>query len=164
MTLRVGIGTDAHRKIGGRPLVLGGVEIPCAFGLEAHSDGDVLCHAVMDAILGAANLGDKGTHFPPTDPKYKDIRSTLLLENAMQTLRESGCSLVNVDISVVCEEPKIAPYVEAMKNQLAAALHVSVNRISIKGTTTEKMGFTGRGEGIAAMATALVNSPDCNDD
>jgi 2-C-methyl-D-erythritol 2,4-cyclodiphosphate synthase len=155
---------DAHRKISGRPLVLGGVTIPGEWGLEAHSDGDVLCHAVLDAILGATNLGDKGTKYPPSDPKFKDIRSTLLLEDAMDGVRAHGCSIVNLDVSVVCETPKIAPYVEQMKAELAAALKISPKRISIKGTTTEQMGFTGRGEGIAALATALVNNPDSDDD
>lgn len=160
MTLRIGIGVDAHRTTPDRPLVLGGVTIPAPFGLAAHSDGDVLCHAILDAILGAANLGDKGTHFPPTDPQYKDIRSTVLLERACRMLESHGCAIVNIDVSVVCETPKIAPYVDEMRRVLSRTLNLPGSRISIKGTTTEKLGFTGRGEGITALATALVNRPD----
>jgi len=161
MSLRVGIGTDAHRRVTGRELILGGVRIPADFGLEAHSDGDVLCHAILDAMLGAAGLGDKGTYFPPTDPQYKDIRSTELLVRASQTLHENRCSLVNVDVSVICEEPRLLPHVPKMKKELSAALGIRENRISIKGTTTERLGFTGRNEGIAAMAVVLV---DCAED
>ncbi|HEY3294160.1 MAG TPA: 2-C-methyl-D-erythritol 2,4-cyclodiphosphate synthase [bacterium] len=161
MSLRVGIGTDAHRRVDGRKLILGGVEIEADFGLEAHSDGDVLCHAILDAMLGAAALGDKGTFFPPSDPQFKDIRSTELLVRASQTLQKHRCALVNVDVSVVCEEPKLLPYIPRMKQELAAALGIRESRISIKGTTTERLGFTGRNEGIAAMAVALV---DCAED
>jgi 2-C-methyl-D-erythritol 2,4-cyclodiphosphate synthase len=156
MNLRVGIGTDAHRRALGRPLILGGVEIPADFGLEAHSDGDVLAHAILDAMLGAASLGDKGLHFPPTDPQYKNIRSTELLASATQRLSEHGFKVVNVDASVVCEEPKLSPHIPHMRRELASALNVRESRISIKGTTTEGMGFTGRNEGIAAMAVVLV--------
>lgn len=160
MSLRVGIGTDAHRRVKGRPLVLGGVEIPADFGLEAHSDGDVLAHAILDAMFGAASLGDKGTHFPPTDPQYKNIRSTELLARAIRTLKEDGYSLVNVDASVICEEPRLSPFIPQMKRQLATALGIAESRISIKGTTTERLGFTGRNEGIAATAVVLVECTD----
>jgi 2-C-methyl-D-erythritol 2,4-cyclodiphosphate synthase len=160
MNLRVGIGTDAHRRVEGRPLVLGGVVIPAPFGLEAHSDGDVLSHAILDAMFGAASLGDKGSHFPPSDQQYKDIRSTELLKRAAHLLESEGYKLVNVDASVICEEPRLSPFIPQMKLELAAALGIRESRISIKGTTTERMGFTGRNEGIAAMAVVLVEGSD----
>ena len=156
MKLRIGIGVDAHRRVEGRPLVLGGVTIPAGFGLEAHSDGDVIAHAILEALLGAANLGDKGRWFPPSDPQYKDIRSTVLLEKVTAKLIEEKYSITNIDVSVMCEEPRLAPHVEAMKRVLAAALQTSPEQISIKGTTLEQMGFTGRKEGIAAIAVALL--------
>lgn len=156
MTLRIGIGVDAHRRVDGRSLVLGGVDIPAPFGLEAHSDGDVICHAIMEALLGAANLGDKGKLFPPTDPQYKGIRSTRLLERTWDAVASAHFSLVNVDVSVMCEEPCIASYSEQMKQALAAAMKAEPEQISIKGTTLERMGFTGRKEGIAAMAVVLL--------
>jgi 2-C-methyl-D-erythritol 2,4-cyclodiphosphate synthase len=156
MSLRIGIGVDAHRRVAGRPLVLGGVILPAEFGLEAHSDGDVLSHAILDALLGASGVGDKGQLFPPSDPQYKDIRSTLLLERAMSRLREQHYSLINVDVSVLCKEPKIAPHISDMKRELSQALGISPDCISVKGTTTERLGFTGRGEGIAAMAVVLL--------
>jgi 2-C-methyl-D-erythritol 2,4-cyclodiphosphate synthase len=159
MNLRVGLGVDTHRRIEGKPLVLGGVEIPAPFGLEAHSDGDVLAHAVLDALLGAAGLGDKGLHFPSSDPQYKNIRSMGLVARTAELLRAQGCTPVNVDVSVVCEEPKLVPYLTEMKQELSAALAIPPSRISIKGTTSERLGFTGRNEGIAAMAVALV---DCS--
>jgi len=161
MNLRVGIGTDAHRRVSGRRLILGGVEIASDFGLDAHSDGDVLAHAILDAMFGAMGLGDKGTHFPPSDSQYKDIRSTELLKRATETLRQARARLINVDVSVVCEEPKLTPFISRMKGELAACLGISESRISIKGTTTERLGFTGRKEGIAAMAVALV---ECDED
>ena len=156
--MRIGIGFDAHRKVVGRALVLGGVTIPSSWGLEAHSDGDVIAHAIMDALLGAANLGDKGSLFPPDDPQFKDIRSVLLLEQVCKFLTEKGFVIKNIDATVICQEPKLSPYIQKMKVTLAAALAVSSMQISIKATTTEQMGFTGRGEGIAAMAVALVKS------
>jgi len=156
--MRIGIGFDAHRKVFGRALVLGGVTIPSSWGLEAHSDGDVIAHAIMDALLGAANLGDKGSLFPPDDPQFKDIRSVLLLERVCKFLIEKGFVIENIDATVICQEPKLSPYIQEMKVTLAVALAVSSMQISIKATTTEQMGFTGRGEGIAAMAVALVES------
>jgi len=156
--MRIGIGFDAHRKVAGRALVLGGVTIPSPWGLEAHSDGDVIAHAIMDALLGAANLGDKGCLFPPDDPRFKTIRSVLLLEQVRKLLTEKGFVVRNIDATVICQEPKLSPYIQEMKATLAAALAVSIMQVSIKATTTEKMGFTGRGEGIAAMAVALVES------
>jgi 2-C-methyl-D-erythritol 2,4-cyclodiphosphate synthase len=152
---------DAHRRVRGRPLILGGVEIAADFGLEAHSDGDVLAHAIMDALLGAANLGDKGAHFPSGDARYKDIRSLILLRKVGEMLAARGHKIGNIDASVMCEEPKLAPYVSEMKRELAACLSVRESALSIKATTLERMGFTGRGEGIAALAVALV---ECADD
>jgi 2-C-methyl-D-erythritol 2,4-cyclodiphosphate synthase len=160
MSLRVGIGLDAHRRIEGKPLVLGGVTIASDYGLEAHSDGDVLCHAILDALFGAASLGDKGVHFPPSDPQYKNIRSTVLVERAVRLLLDRGFKVNNIDVSVVCEEPKIEPHVLNMKKELSAALGVGNDRISVKATTMEKLGFTGRGEGVAAMAVALLEATD----
>lgn len=157
MSLRVGIGFDAHRCVVGRPLILGGVAVPSAFGLEAHSDGDVLVHAMMDALLGAANLGDKGVLFPPSDPQYKNIRSTILLQRVSSLLASRGYIVQNIDVSVMCEEPKLAPYIPHMKMELSRVMELSIDAISIKATTTERLGFTGRGEGIAAMAAALID-------
>ncbi|MBK6909839.1 MAG: 2-C-methyl-D-erythritol 2,4-cyclodiphosphate synthase [bacterium] len=154
---RVGVGVDAHRFVSGRPLVLGGVEIAFPFGLEAHSDGDVICHAILDALLGAANVGDKGKLFPPTDPKFKDARSTDLLHEAMRAVNRRGYNVVNLDVSVMCEEPRIAPYREEMRDAIATALAMDIECVSIKGTTLEGMGFTGRKEGIAAVATVLLS-------
>jgi 2-C-methyl-D-erythritol 2,4-cyclodiphosphate synthase len=156
MSLRVGLGVDAHRRVTGRPLILGGVRIASDFGLEAHSDGDVLAHAIMDALLGAANLGDKGRHFPSGDPRYKDIRSLVLLRQVSEMLAARGHQIQNIDASVMCEEPKLAPYVSEMKRELAACLRLKESVVSIKATTLERMGFTGRGEGIAALAVVLV--------
>ncbi len=154
---RVGVGVDAHRFVSGRPLVLGGVEIAFPFGLEAHSDGDVICHAILDALLGAANVGDKGKLFPPTDPKFKDARSTDLLHEAMRAVNRRGYNVVNLDVSVMCEEPRIGPYREEMRDAIATALAMDIECVSIKGTTLEGMGFTGRKEGIAAVATVLLS-------
>jgi 2-C-methyl-D-erythritol 2,4-cyclodiphosphate synthase len=156
--MRVGIGYDSHRFAEGRRLVLGGVEIPHEWGLIGHSDADAAAHAVTDAILGAAALGDIGAHFPPTDPKWKDADSILLLEAAVRILGEHGYRVENVDLTIICEVPKILPYVAAMKDRLAAAIGVGPEQVSIKGKTNEGMGWIGRGEGIAAMAVALVNA------
>jgi 2-C-methyl-D-erythritol 2,4-cyclodiphosphate synthase len=160
LSIRVGIGVDAHRRIEGWPLYLGGILIPVSFGLAAHSDGDVISHAILDALLGAANMGDKGELFPDTDPQYKDIRSTVLLERAMQLLRKSGYAVQNIDISVMCEEPRLMQYRESMKVALATALDIGIDRISVKATTLEGLGFTGRNEGIAAIATVLIERED----
>jgi 2-C-methyl-D-erythritol 2,4-cyclodiphosphate synthase len=147
---------DAHRRVPGRPLILGGVHLAADFGLEAHSDGDVLTHAIMDALLGAANLGDKGTLFPPSDPQYKGIRSLVLLERVCDLLAARGCRIQNIDATVACEEPKLAPHVSQMKRELAKVMGVTESAISLKATTMERLGFTGRGEGIAALAVVLV--------
>jgi 2-C-methyl-D-erythritol 2,4-cyclodiphosphate synthase len=158
MNFRIGIGVDAHRFVSGRPLVLGGVEIPHTHGLEAHSDGDVIAHALLDALFGAAALGDKGTHFPPSDPQYKNIRSTKLLARACETLAQHGWHIVNADVSLLCEKPSLAPHVPAMKRALAEVLRINSEQISVKGSTLEGLGFTGREEGAAAVAVVLIES------
>jgi 2-C-methyl-D-erythritol 2,4-cyclodiphosphate synthase len=154
--VRTGIGVDAHRFAHGRKLVLGGLQIPAARGLGGHSDADVVLHALMDALLGASGAGDIGELFPDTDEAYRDASSVRLLEQVVGAVGERGYAIVNADIVVVCEEPKIAPYREAMRSLIAKALGVQVDAVSVKGTTTEGMGFTGRGEGIVAVATVLV--------
>ncbi len=154
--IRIGTGFDAHQLVPGRPLLLGGVEIPHSSGLEGHSDGDALMHAVIDALLGAAALGDIGTHFPPGDPRYAGADSGGLLRQIADLLREQGWNTVNVDCTIVAERPRMAPHILAMRNNLAAALAVPAERISVKATTTDGLGFTGRGDGIAAMAAVLI--------
>jgi 2-C-methyl-D-erythritol 2,4-cyclodiphosphate synthase len=153
---RVGIGYDTHRSSGVRTLVLGGVELPGVPGLHGFSDSDVLAHAVTDAVLGAAALGDIGRHFPDTDPRYEGASSIELLREAVARLGAEGWGVVNVDATVVCEEPKIAPHAAEMAERLAGALGVEPARVSVKGTTNEGMGFVGRGEGIAAVAVAMI--------
>jgi len=153
--LRVGCGFDAHRLVAGRPLVLGGVTIPYQRGLEGHSDADVLIHALCDAILGAIGAGDIGRHFPDTDPRYKGISSLVLLQRVVELAHEQGWRLVNADVTVIMQAPKIAPYVPAMIARLSEVLSPGA-AINIKGKTTEGMGFTGTGEGAAAMAVALL--------
>ena len=153
---RVGLGYDAHRFAPGRALVLGGVRLREHDGLLGHSDADVLVHAIMDALLGAAGLEDIGHYFPDTDPAYAGADSMVLLEAVATLLADRGWRTVNVDAVVVCEEPRIAPHRAAMRARLAAALGVDVEAVGLRGTTTEGMGFTGRREGIAAQAVALV--------
>lgn len=152
----VGIGYDAHRLISGRQLVLGGVNIPYEMGLEAHSDGDVLVHAVMDSLLGACGLGDIGIHFPDSDAKYKDVSSIKLLAEVRKIMEKNGFEPVNIDAVIVAQAPRISPHSELMKVNIAEALALSPARVNIKATTTEKMGFEGRGEGISAQAIAAV--------
>lgn len=154
--LRVGVGFDAHRFAPERALVLGGVRLREHDGLLGHSDADVLTHAVMDALLGAAGLEDIGHHFPDTDPAYEGADSLELLEAVTALLDEAGWRPVNVDAVVVCEEPRIAPHRQAMRERLAGAMGVGTDQVGLRGTTTEGMGFTGRGEGIAAQAVALI--------
>jgi len=154
--MRIGQGFDVHAFAEGDHLVLGGVRIPHAQGVAAHSDGDVVVHALCDALLGALALGDIGQHFPPSDPQWKGADSRRFLRAVAAMLAECGHGLVNADITVVCEAPKIGPHAEAMRAHLAQDLGVDAGRISIKATTTERLGLTGRGEGIAAMAVALV--------
>lgn len=153
---RIGHGYDVHRLTEGRPLVLGGVEIPYERGLLGHSDADVLTHAAMDAILGALALGDIGQHFPDSDPTYKGISSILLLEKVADLMRNEGYNLGNIDITVLAEKPKLAGYIPKMRETLAEALSVPVTSVSIKATTEEGLGFTGAGEGIAAHAVVLL--------
>ena len=156
MTSRVGIGYDAHRFAAGRPLVLAGVTLEHPLGLQGHSDADVVAHALMDALLGAAGLGDIGRLFPDTDPRYAGARSVGLLEKVRARLAEAGWRVANVDVTVVCEAPRLSPYRDEMRAALAAALGVYPDAVGLKGTTTEGMGFEGRGEGISAMAVCLL--------
>ncbi|MCX7014042.1 MAG: 2-C-methyl-D-erythritol 2,4-cyclodiphosphate synthase [Candidatus Sumerlaeota bacterium] len=155
MSFRVGFGFDVHRLTEGRPLMLGGVEIPFRRGLAGHSDADVLLHAICDALLGAMGEGDIGQLFPNHDPKYKNIPSIQLLEEVVRIAREKGWRVVNVDSTVVAEAPKIAPHHEEMERRIAKTLGVSEG-VSVKATTTEGLGFTGRGEGMAAYAVAMM--------
>jgi 2-C-methyl-D-erythritol 2,4-cyclodiphosphate synthase len=155
--IRVGIGYDVHAFAKGRNLILGGVKIDYEFGLMGHSDADVLVHAIIDALLGAANLGDIGKLFPDTDQKYKGISSIELLKQVNTLLLNKNIKIINIDSVVICEKPKIKDYTDKMKSNISVALcGLSVDRIGIKGTTTEKLGFTGRGEGIAAQAVSLI--------
>lgn len=155
--MRVGFGYDVHRLAEGRKLLLGGVEIPFQWGLLGHSDADVLVHALMDALLGAAALRDIGKHFPDTDPKYKGISSLLLLRKVKELLKEKGYFINNVDILVVAERPKLAPFIEKMCANVAESLEVDIDRVNIKATTTEGLGFAGTGEGMAAHAVATIS-------
>ncbi len=157
---RVGIGYDVHRLKEGRPLILGGVNIPHDTGLDGHSDADVLMHAICDAVLGAIGEGDIGTYFPPSDAQWKDAPSKIFLKKASQLISERGGHLVNVDAMLIAEAPKIGPHIAAMKDNIAAALGVEPKAIGIKATTNETMGFVGRGEGMAAHAVASVDLPD----
>lgn len=156
MSVRVGFGYDVHRLVPGRRLVLGGVDIPFELGLLGHSDADVLVHAVMDALLGAAGLRDIGHHFPDTDPAYKGADSIALLGRVRELLAGQGWRPVNVDCSLLCERPRISPHREAMRERLAGALGLSPPDVGIKATTNEGLGFVGAGEGIAAYAVALI--------
>ncbi len=156
MRIRVGQGFDVHALVAGRKLILAGVAIEYPLGLAGHSDADVLAHAVIDALLGAAGLGDIGAMFPDTDERYRGADSMRLLDAAWARVRAEGWRLGNLDCTVVAQQPKIAPYVDAMRTALAAALGVEKGAVSVKGKTTEKLGFTGRGEGIAAMVSALL--------
>ncbi len=154
--IKVGQGIDAHRFSSGRKLVLGGVEIPFEKGLDGHSDADVLLHAVSDALLGAAGMGDIGEHFPDTDPEYRGVSSLLLLKKVGEKIEASGWSIQNIDVTVVAERPKIKPHKDGMRENISIALGIRQTEINIKATTTEKMGFAGREEGILASAIALI--------
>jgi 2-C-methyl-D-erythritol 2,4-cyclodiphosphate synthase len=154
--MRIGQGFDAHALVAGRKLVIGGVEIPYERGLAGHSDADVLIHAVCDALLGAAGLGDIGSHFPDNDARYKDISSRSLLAKVRELLRGRGFTVVNVDATVIAQAPKLAPHIGAMCANLASDLGVAPAAINVKAKTTEKLGFVGRGEGIAAEAVVLL--------
>lgn len=157
--LRIGHGFDIHRLVTGRKLIIGGVEIPFEKGLDGHSDADVLLHAIADALLGAAGLQDIGKQFPPDDDRFKDADSMDLLLQVVEMVREAGFDkIINVDCVILAERPRINPHVAAMKQRIASVLDISEERIGIKASTTEKLGFTGRGEGIAASAVCLVAS------
>ena len=154
--LRIGHGYDVHRLVEGRPLILGGVTIPYERGLLGHSDADVMLHALMDALLGAAALGDIGHLFPDSDQRYRGIDSRKILRRVAVLLEQEGYTVGNVDVTLVAQRPKIAPYIDAMRTNIAAELGVSVTRVSVKATTEEGLGFTGTGEGMAAHAVALL--------
>lgn len=156
LTPRIGTGFDAHRLAEGRELWLGGIKIPFEKGLLGHSDADAPLHALTDALLGAAAMGDIGKLFPDSDPAYKGISSILLLEEVRKRLTDAGFTIGNIDLTIVCQAPKLAPYIPQMRERIAKALQISVDQVSVKATTTEHMGFEGRGEGISAMATALL--------
>ena len=154
--MRIGHGYDVHRFKKGRELILGGVEIPYELGLDGHSDADVLIHAVMDALLGAAALGDIGKHFPDTDERYRGISSLLLLKETNQVLLSNGFAVHNADITIAAQKPKLLPYIDQMRANIAEALDLSLSDVSVKATTTEKLGFEGRMEGISAYAVCTV--------
>lgn len=154
--IRVGTGFDVHKLVPGRKLILCGEEIPYELGLEAHSDGDVAVHALMDALLGAAGLGDIGRHFPDTDEEYAGADSMELLEKVMDMLKEKGYTPGNCDITLICQAPKLAPFAQAMRSNVARTMGISEDEVNIKASTTEHLGFTGRGEGIAAQAVCTI--------
>ena len=157
--MRVGMGYDVHRLVEGRELIMGGVNIPYEKGLLGHSDADVLLHAIMDALLGAAALGDIGKHFPDSDPAYKGISSILLLEKVGELLTGEGYFVGNIDATIVAQAPKMRPYIDQMRENIAKALDVDVSCINVKATTEEGLGFTGTGEGISAQAICMLTSP-----
>ena len=154
--MRIGTGYDVHKLAEGRKLIIGGVEIPCEKGLLGHSDADVLVHAIMDALLGAAALGDIGKHFPDSDPKYKGADSLMLMREVRRILSENGFEVGNVDATIIAQAPKMSPHIDTMRRNIADALGLDVSQVSVKATTEERLGFTGRGEGISAQAVALI--------
>ena len=154
--IRIGQGFDIHRLVANKPLIIGGVNIKYDKGLDGHSDADVLIHSICDALLGAANLGDIGKHFPDTDPKYKGVDSKLLLKEVIKLIRVKGYELGNVDATICLQTPKIGPYITEMQKVLASCMGVDVDLVSIKATTTEKLSFVGREEGVSAYATVLI--------
>ena len=154
--MREGFGYDAHALVTGRPLFLGGIEIPYLFGLQGHSDADVLLHAICDALLGAIGEGDIGKHFPDTDSQYRGIRSTVLLKRVINKIKEKGFPLLNIDATIVAQRPKLSEFIPRMVKQIADVLEIEPGRVNVKATTTEGLGFAGRGEGIGAYAVALV--------
>ncbi len=154
--MRIGIGYDVHTLKKDRKLILGGVEIDHPFGCMGHSDSDVLVHAIMDAILGACALGDIGIHFPDTDMRYKDIDSTLLLAQVIEKMKDEGYKIVNCDTVIIMQKPKVSPYMEQMKKKLSKIMEIGMDQLSIKATTTERLGFAGRSEGVAAESIVLL--------
>ncbi|MBY0095384.1 2-C-methyl-D-erythritol 2,4-cyclodiphosphate synthase [Mesobacillus maritimus] len=153
---RIGQGFDVHQLADGRPLIIGGITIPYEKGLLGHSDADVLLHTIADACLGAIGEGDIGKHFPDTDPTFKDADSAKLLEHVWGMVKEKGYSLVNVDCTIIAQKPKMAPYIDSIKERVAVLLEGTIEQVNVKATTTEKLGFTGRGEGIASQAVILI--------
>jgi len=154
--IRVGHGIDVHRFVKGRPLILGGIEIPFEKGLKGHSDADVAIHAIIDALLGAAALDDIGAHFPDTDPQYKNISSAILLKRTITLIKEHGFTPGNIDVTIIAQKPKMRSYIAEIRRSLSSILDLPETYISVKATTTENMGFTGKGEGILAIATATI--------
>lgn len=154
--MRIGFGYDVHRLVPNRKLILGGVDIPFVRGLQGHSDADVLCHAICDALLGAAALGDIGKHFPDSDQRFKDISSLVLLRHVHQLIAGVGLEIENIDTTVVLQQPKIAPYVQRMRENISASLGIGIDQVSVKATTSEQLGFVGLGEGAVAYAVALL--------
>lgn len=159
MTIRIGCGYDVHALVEGRPLILGGVTIPHSHGLSGHSDADAVLHAIVDALLGAASLGDIGQHFPSSDPRWKNQPSSLFLDYTLDLLHQRSWHISNVDATIVAERPKIAPHIQAMRRHVADHLHLDIEQVSIKATTTDGLGFAGRQEGIACYAVALIERP-----
>lgn len=157
---RIGQGFDVHQLIEGRPLIIGGITIPYEKGLLGHSDADVLLHTVADACLGAIGAGDIGKHFPDTDPDFKDADSAKLMEHVWQLVKEQGYELVNADCTIIAQKPKMAPFIEQMQQRIAELLEAESKQINVKATTTEKLGFTGRGEGIASQVVVLLKKAD----
>ena len=162
--MRFGIGYDVHRLVVNRKLILGGVEIPYVKGLVGHSDADVLCHSMADALLGAAALGDIGKHFPDTDPRFKDVSSLVLLKHVAGMIRSNNFEIINVDSTVILQQPKIAPYIKKMRENIAHAVEIQIEQVSVKATTTEELGFIGMGEGAAAYSVASIREKQLNFD
>lgn len=156
--MRVGMGYDVHKLVESRDLIIGGVKIPNTLGLLGHSDADVLLHAIMDALLGAAGLGDIGKHFPDTDPQYKGISSMKLLEHVAKLIEEKGYVVENIDATIIAQRPKMRPYIEEMEQNIASALHISTEQVNVKATTEEGLGFTGTEEGISSQAICALTS------
>ena len=160
--MRIGFGYDVHPLVPGRSLTLGGIRVPYLFGLQGHSDADVLLHAICDALLGAIAEGDIGRHFPDTDPQYKDIKSTVLLNKVGTKVREKGFRILNMDATIVAERPKLADFIPRMVKAIADTLDIDTGKVNVKATTTEGLGFTGRGEGISAYAVVLIEEDSHN--
>ncbi len=154
--MRIGWGYDVHRLVEGRDLILGGVKIPYNKGLLGHSDADVLLHAIMDSLLGAAALGDIGKHFPDTDDRFKGISSLILLNRVFSLINKEGYNIINIDTAIIAQKPKLAAYIDNMRNNIAKELNININQVSVKATTEEKLGFTGNELGIAAQAVCLI--------
>lgn len=157
--MRIGLGYDVHKLVEGRPLIIGGITIPYEKGLLGHSDADVLLHAISDALLGAAALGDIGKHFPDTDPQYKGADSLVLLEKVGELLEENAFLIENIDATIIAQKPKMRPYIDQMREKIAGALKIQIDQVNVKATTEEGLGFTGSGEGISSQAICMLTSP-----